>query len=136
MILIERNLAFEAIITHEKSDRFSPSFVETLIVFPLKLLHGPRQIGFNSEEVAHELMKAYYKDHQMYYERIQNFVLHLHIHFSVQYRLHGSLCHLGSFGQESLLGSLAKNRHGTRFLGETIIDNYNVSIDEYSMLLT
>ncbi|CAF4316853.1 unnamed protein product, partial [Rotaria socialis] len=57
---------------------------------------------------------------------IQNFVLHLHVHYANQYRLHGSLSNLRTFGQESLLGYFAKNRHGTHHFGELITNNYNV----------
>ncbi len=90
-------------------------------------MHGPRKLGGNTETVANELMAIYYKDHQLFYKNIQNFVLHLHFHFANQYLLHGSLSNLGTFGQESLLGHFVKNKHGTRNLGQLIINNYNVN---------
>lgn len=91
-----------------------------------KLFHGPRTLGDETENVANELMGMYYEDHTSFYTNIQNFVLHLHHHFTNQYRLHGSLCNLGTFGQESLIGHFSKNRHGTRNLDQLIINNYNV----------
>ncbi|CAF3419927.1 unnamed protein product [Rotaria socialis] len=90
------------------------------------LLHGPRTLGDATEIIANELMINYYRDHQSFYTSIQNFVLHLHVHYANQYRLHGSLSNLGTFGQESLLGHFAKNRHGTHHFGELITNNYNV----------
>ncbi|CAF2091361.1 unnamed protein product, partial [Rotaria magnacalcarata] len=97
-----------------------------LYVTAMRLFHGPRTIGNDTETVANELMAMYYKHHTLFYENIQNFVLHLHSHFMDQYRLHGSLSNLGTFGQESLIGHFANNRNGTRNLGQLIINNYNV----------
>ncbi|CAM2728584.1 unnamed protein product [Rotaria socialis] len=97
-----------------------------LYVTAMRLFHGPRTIGNDTETVANELMTMYYKHHTLFYENIQNFVLHLHSHFMDQYRLHGSLSNLGTFGQESLIGHFANNRNGTRNLGQLIINNYNV----------
>ncbi|CAF4114537.1 unnamed protein product [Rotaria sp. Silwood2] len=85
----------------------------SLYVTAMRLLHGPRKLGDDTEIVANELMNAYYKDHQLFYTNIQHFVLHLHCHLADQYYLHGSLSNLGVFGQESLLGHFAKSRHGT-----------------------
>ncbi|CAF1478903.1 unnamed protein product [Rotaria sordida] len=98
----------------------------SLYVTAMRLLHGSRKLGGDTEIVANELMNIYYKDHQLFYTSIQNFVLHLHSHFADQYYLHGSLSNLGTFGQESLLGHFVKNRHGTRNLGQLIINNYNI----------
>ncbi|CAF1206930.1 unnamed protein product [Rotaria magnacalcarata] len=97
-----------------------------LYVAAMRLLHGPRTLGDATEIIANELMINYYRDHQSFYTSIQNFVLHLHVHYANQYRLHGSLSNLGTFGQESLLGHFAKNRHGTHHFGELITNNYNV----------
>ncbi|CAF3294467.1 unnamed protein product [Rotaria sp. Silwood2] len=85
----------------------------SLYVTAMRLLHGPRKLGDDTEIVANELINAYYKDHQLFYTNIQHFVLHLHCHLADQYYLHGSLSNLGVFGQESLLGHFAKSRHGT-----------------------
>ena len=54
--------------------------------------------------------------------------LHLHIHFVDQYKQFGSLAHLGSFGQESLIGYISFNRQGSRFIGDTICRNYSIDV--------
>ncbi|CAF2195570.1 unnamed protein product [Rotaria magnacalcarata] len=120
----------------EEPERLQMDFVpnqittdfEKALVKPLReqLFHGPRTLGDETEIIANEAMINYYRDHQSFYASIQNFVLHLHVHYANQYRLHGSLSNLGTFGQESLLGHFAKNRHGTHHFGELITNNYNV----------
>ncbi|CAF2157069.1 unnamed protein product [Rotaria magnacalcarata] len=90
------------------------------------LLHGPRKLGSDTEHVANQLISIYYKDHPLFYKKIQNYVLHLHCHLADQYYLHGSLSNLGVFGQESFLGYLSRGRSGTRNLGQIIVNNYHV----------
>lgn len=101
--------------------------LKTILPF-FQLLHGPRKLGLDTEKIAKELINIYYEDHPLFYKDIQNFVLHLHMHYPDQYYLHGSLSNLGVFGQESLLGYFSKNRSGTRDLGQSITNNYNVTI--------
>ncbi|CAF4222450.1 unnamed protein product [Rotaria magnacalcarata] len=113
-----------------KDDANARNFCRRLMALPVlplhELFHGPRTLGDETEIIANEAMINYYRDHQSFYASIQNFVLHLHVHYANQYRLHGSLSNLGTFGQESLLGHFAKNRHGTHHFGELITNNYNV----------
>ncbi|CAF4156388.1 unnamed protein product [Rotaria magnacalcarata] len=98
----------------------------SLYVTSMRLLHGPRKLGSDTEHVANQLISIYYKDHPLFYKKIQNYVLHLHCHLADQYYLHGSLSNLGVFGQESFLGYLSRGRSGTRNLGQIIVNNYHV----------
>ena len=77
--------------------------------------------------MAKELFVRYYQDHDMFFDKLQNLVLHLHLHFDELFDHHGSLCHLGTFSQEDFIGSISKNHHGTRFHGELITYYYEVN---------
>lgn len=77
--------------------------------------------------MAKELFVRYYQDHEIFFDKLQDFVLHLHLHFDQLFNHHGSLCYLGTFGQEDFIGDVSKNFHGTRFHGELITYYYEVS---------
>ena len=77
--------------------------------------------------MSKELFLKYYEDHGIYFENLQNLVLHLRVHFDRLFDQHGSLCYLGTFGQEDLIGAISKNHHGTRFHGQLIAYHYKVS---------
>jgi hypothetical protein len=77
--------------------------------------------------MAKELFVKYYQDHEMFFHGLQDLVLHLHLHFDQLFNYHGSLCYLGTFGQEDFIGAVSKNFHGTRFHGELITYYYEVS---------
>ncbi|CAM4767756.1 unnamed protein product [Rotaria magnacalcarata] len=104
----------------------------SLYVTSMRLLHGPRKLGSDTELVANQLISIYYKDHPLFYKKIQNYVLHLHCHLADQYYLHGSLSNLGVFGQESFLGYFSRGRSGTRNLGQIIVNNYHVDFTLYN----
>ena len=76
--------------------------------------------------MANELFLSYYKDHDDYFTGLQNFVLHLHVHYSMIYRNYGALCNIGCFGQEDFIGYISSNHNGTRCYGELICHHYNI----------
>ena len=86
--------------------------------------------------MAKELFLKYYQDHSIYFENLYNLVLHLHVHFDQLFDQHGSLCYLGTFGQEDLIGAISKNYHGTRFHGQLITYYYEVSIVVFYTVFT
>ncbi|CAF1134088.1 unnamed protein product [Adineta steineri] len=68
----------------------------------------------------------YYEDHEIYFDKLQNLVLHLHTHFDQIFNHHGSLCYLGTFSQEDFIGAISKNHHGSRCHGELIVYYYEI----------
>jgi hypothetical protein len=97
-----------------------------LYVCAMRLLHSGHVFNDETSKIADQLFIEFYKDHELFYEYCQNLKLHLHVHFSSLYETHGSLCHLGCFGQESFIGFVSGNHHGTRFQGDSIIHFYNI----------
>ncbi|CAF4369964.1 unnamed protein product [Rotaria magnacalcarata] len=98
-----------------------------LFICGLRLLHGRATFGNENSKIADELITRYYKDFSNYYNGLENLVLHFHMHFTDQCKQFGSLSHLGSFGQESLIvGYVSSNRQGTRLIGDTICRNYSI----------
>ncbi|CAF1506310.1 unnamed protein product, partial [Adineta steineri] len=93
-----------------------------LLVCAIRMLHGPKLFGHETGLLAHDLLSIYYRDHWKYYDNLENLVLHLHIHYSNQYLNYGSLNNTNCFAQESFLGAFAKNKHGTRYWGDLLID--------------
>ena len=77
--------------------------------------------------MAKGLFLKYYEDHSMYFDGLQNLVLHLHLHYDRLFDQHGSLCYLGTFSQEDFIGAVSKNHHGSRFHGDLIAYYYEVS---------
>ena len=78
--------------------------------------------------MSKELFLKYYQDHASNFDDLQlNLVLHLHVHFDQLFDHHGSLCYLGTFGQEDLMGAISKSYNGTRFHGQIITYHYEVS---------
>lgn len=99
-----------------------------LYICGLRLLHGRPIFGNRTSEIADRLLTKYYQDFGFFYHGLQNFVLHLHAHFKDQYQKFGALSHLGSFGQESLIGYMGSNYTGTRYQGDLICQNYSLDI--------
>jgi hypothetical protein len=97
-----------------------------LYVCAMRLLHSGHVFDNKTSEIADQLFVQFYKDHELFYEYSQSLKLHLHIHLSSLYKTHGSLCNLGCFGQESLIGFVSGNHHGTRFHGDSIVHFYNI----------
>jgi hypothetical protein len=85
------------------------------------MLHGPKHFGCKTSFLAHQLITIYYKDHSKYYDGLQTLVLHLHVHYAMQYENYGSLNNTNCFGQEGLLGRFVKKKHGTRYWSDLLI---------------
>jgi hypothetical protein len=97
-----------------------------LYVCAMRLFHCESFHSNDACNVADDLFRLYYKDHDDYYTGLQNFVLHSHDHYPIIYRNYGALCHIGCFGQEDLIGYVSSNRAGTRYHGELICHHYDV----------
>ncbi|CAF3601711.1 unnamed protein product [Rotaria socialis] len=122
-----RNLLLYALIPH------LPPFLPkeqlahlSLYVCSIRIIHGKKCFGDKSSSMSKELFLTYYQDHSIYFEKLHNLVLHLHVHFDQLFDKHVSLCYLGTFGQEDLIGSISKNYHGTRFHGQLITYYYEI----------
>ena len=103
-----------------------------LLVCFTHLLHSELLFGLGTNKIALELFQQFYRDHDNFYEGLQNFALHLHIHFSTMYDNHGVLLNIGCFGQEDLIGSIESNHHGTKYYGELITYDYNIDCSLHS----
>ncbi len=85
----------------------------SLFICGIRLLHGPREkSGGSIHTLAGKLLNLYYKHHSDYYRFLQNFVLHMHEHYALNYQRHGSLDNVNTFAQEDLIGYIASNRNG------------------------
>ncbi|CAM4744206.1 unnamed protein product [Rotaria magnacalcarata] len=101
----------------------------SLFICGVRLLHNSREkFGGPVNVIADRLLKLYYKHHSLYYSYLENFVLHLHSHFAENYQRHGALCYVNTFAQEDLIGYIASNRNGTRYLGDLIMHYYNIDV--------
>ena len=84
-----------------------------LLICGVRLLRGsPEKFGKSTSVIADKLLKLYYEHHSIYYDYLENFVLHLHIHYAENYQRHGSLSYVNTFAQEDLIGYIASNRNG------------------------
>jgi hypothetical protein len=92
----------------------------------MRLLHSGDVLDDQTSVVADLLLSQFHEDHEMFYTMSQSFKLHLHSHYASLYVSHGSLCHLGCFGQESFIGTVSANYHGTRYYGDSICYYYNI----------
>ncbi|CAF1489595.1 unnamed protein product [Rotaria magnacalcarata] len=100
-----------------------------LFICAVRLLHKSKKtFGESTGDIADEFFKLYHEHHNFYYSYLENFVLHLHSHYSTSYKLHGSLSYVNTFAQEDLMGSIASNRNGTRYLGDLIMFYYSVDV--------
>ncbi|CAF4777289.1 unnamed protein product, partial [Rotaria sp. Silwood2] len=99
-----------------------------LYITGMRLLHGSPIFGDKTPEIAHVLLMKYYEDFCLFYHGLENFVLHVHSHFKAQHQKFGAFSHLGSFGQESLVGYMGSNFTGTRYQGDIISENYSLDI--------
>lgn len=98
----------------------------TLYICALRLLHSGDIFHGETSVIAKQLFIEFYKDHELFYQSCQSLKLHLHIHLVSLYETHGSLCNIGCFGQESFIGFISNNHHGTRFYGDSIVHFYNI----------
>jgi hypothetical protein len=82
--------------------------------------------------MADRLFSEFYKDHELFYDALQPFKLHLHSHYSSMYKMHGALSNVNCFGPEDLIGSVSANNYGTRSYGESITYYYNIDFHLHS----
>ncbi|CAF2115959.1 unnamed protein product [Rotaria magnacalcarata] len=99
-----------------------------LYICAMRLFHGRAILGPRTSDIANDLIMKYYHDFNSFYDGLENFVLHLHSHYQSQYRMYGTFSHLGSFGQESLIGYIGSNRKGTTHQGDIICENYGIDL--------
>jgi hypothetical protein len=98
-----------------------------LFICAIRLYHSqPPIFGRETATIANRLFEQYYKDHTIFYNLIQNYVLHLHSHYGNQYVNYGSLANIGCFSQEDLIGHISTNTHGTRYYGDQIVHYFNI----------
>ena len=95
------------------------------------MLHGVNRFGNKTSFLAHQLLTVYYKNHSKFYDGLENLVLHLHIHYAMQYENYGSLKNTNCFAQENLIGAFAKNKHDTRYWGDLLAEYFNVILSLY-----
>lgn len=98
----------------------------SLYVCSIRLLHIGSPMKNETSRIAYHLLRTFHKDHSQFYTRLENFVLHLHLHYPQMYLNHGALSNIGCFGQEDLIGSIGENHHGTRYFGELVTHYYNI----------
>ncbi|UJR38891.1 hypothetical protein I4U23_031559 [Adineta vaga] len=104
-----------------------------LFVCSIRLYHlQPSMFDNQTQTIADALFDQYYKDHELFYTGIQNFVLHLHRHFGAQYRNYGSLANIGCFHQEDLIGHISKNIHGSNYYSDLIVHYYSIDFHLYA----
>ncbi|CAF1311019.1 unnamed protein product, partial [Rotaria sordida] len=99
-----------------------------LYISGMRLLHSSPIFGDKTSEIADALLMKYYQDFRSFYRGLENFVLHVHSHFKAQHKMFGAFSHLGSFGQEGLVGYMGSNFSGTRYQGDLIAENYSLDI--------
>ncbi|CAF0963236.1 unnamed protein product [Rotaria magnacalcarata] len=122
-----RNALFYGLVPHLISFMQIEQYSHlALYVCAMRLLHSGDIFDDKTSEVADQLFTEFYKDHDLFYKTSQSLKLHLHAHFASLYETHGSLCNLGCFGQESFIGSVSSNHHGTQFYDDSITHFYNI----------
>jgi hypothetical protein len=92
----------------------------------MRLLHSGDLFGDQTSKIANRLLSRCHEDHEQFYVQSQSFKLHLHSHYASLYESHGALSNLGCFGQESLIGAVSANYHGTRYYGDSICHYFNI----------
>lgn len=119
-------LSFE-FINHERLAHLA------LFICSVRLYHSqPPMFGDETQALADKLFEYYYKDHDIFYTGIQNYVLHLHRHFGTQYQNYGSLANIGCFHQEDLIGHISKNIHGSNYYSDLIVHYYSIDFTLYA----
>ncbi|CAF3168686.1 unnamed protein product, partial [Rotaria sp. Silwood2] len=122
-----RNVLFYGLLPHLSSFMHIEQYSHlTLYICALRLLHSGHIFHDETSVIANQLFVEFYKDHELFYQSCQSLKLHLHIHLASLYKTHGSLCNIGCFGQESFIGFISNNHHGTRFYGDSIVHFYNI----------
>lgn len=99
-----------------------------LFICGMRLLHGRPIFADRTSDIADILLKKYCEDFPKFYTGLENLVLHLHLHYKIQYKHFGAFAYLGSFGQENMMGYMGSNFTGTRYHGDLIAQNYTMDI--------
>ena len=97
-----------------------------LFVCAIRLWHSAPILDARTNEIASELFRVYYQDHESFYRGLQNFVLHIHSHFGQQHTNFGALSYTSTFAQEDLIGHVSVNRHGSQHHGDLIAYYYSL----------
>lgn len=122
-----RNLLFYGLLPHLDSALSNEQYGHlAMYICGVRLLHSGNLFGDATSTIARRLFSQFHQDHELYYNRLQSFKLHMHCHYASMFESHGSLCNLGCFGQESFIGSISDNHHGTRYYGDSIAYYYNL----------
>jgi hypothetical protein len=98
----------------------------SLFICAIRLWHSEALFGEKTSKMAGDLFARYYRDHELFYSGLQNFVLHIHRHFQKQHDNFGALSYTSTFAQEDLVGHISTNRHGTRYHGDLITYYYSL----------
>lgn len=62
-----------------------------LFVCAIRLWHGATAFGESTNQIARELFRVYYRDHELFYRFPQNFVLHIYRYLEQQHENFGAL---------------------------------------------
>ena len=106
----------------------------SLYICAIRLWHGSAVFGGETNRIAAKLFSVYYRDHNLFYSSLQNFVLHLHTHLEQQHENFGALSFTSTFAQEDFVGYLGNNRHGSRYHGDLIAHYYSVDFALHSKM--
>ena len=122
-----RNVLFYGLPMHLHSMLPTDKYAHlVLYVCALRLLHSGNILRDETSVVAHHLLSIFHEDHGLFYDGIESFKLHLHSHYASMYENYGSLCNLGCFGQESLIGFISSNYHQICNYGDAITHYFNI----------
>lgn len=122
-----RNLLFYGLLSNLDSALSIEQLAHLgLFICMIRLLHHGHILEERTSDYADRLFTEFYKDHELYYDNLQNFKLHLHAHYSYMYEMHGAFSNVNCFGPEDLIGSVSANSHGTRYYGDSITHYYNI----------
>lgn len=97
-----------------------------LFICAIRIWHSERVYGEQTSRIAGELFTCYYRDHGLFYDGCQNFVLHIHLHLEQQYENFGALAFTSTFAQEDLIGHVSTNHHGSQYHGDLIAYYYSI----------
>ncbi|CAF3318181.1 unnamed protein product [Rotaria socialis] len=124
-----RNLLFYRLLPHMNLLLSSEQYAHlVLYVIVIRLLHSGHIFGNKTNKIADRIFSRFYVDHELFYDKLQPLKLHLHAHYSYMYETHDSLCNLGCFGQESFIGAISSEHHGTRYYRDSITYYYNIDL--------
>ena len=122
-----RNLLFFGLLPHLSSLLPTDQYAHlAMYVCAMRLLHSGDLFGDQTSKITNRLLSRFHEDHEQFYVQSQSFKLHLHSHYASLYESHGALANLGCFGQESLIGAVSANSHGTRYYGDSICHYFNI----------